>query len=97
MDYSVIKAPIYFKIFECGKNFLKNIDATYERACMANFQVKQDTENLRYVRACMLDKKKKYYMEQSNTITTFNDNNKYLLSNAKIREAILKGMMEDEQ
>ena len=48
MDYSVIKAPIYFKIFECGKNFLKNIDATYEQACMEYFQKKWDTENIRY-------------------------------------------------
>ena len=29
-DNSVINAPIYFKLFECGKNFLKNIDATCE-------------------------------------------------------------------
>ena len=29
-DNLVINAPIYFKLFECGKNFLKNIDTTYE-------------------------------------------------------------------
>ena len=29
-DHSVINAPIYFKIFRCGKKFLKNIDATYD-------------------------------------------------------------------
>ena len=28
-DNSVINVPIYFKIFECGKKFLNNLDATY--------------------------------------------------------------------
>ena len=36
-DNSVINAPIYFKLFECGKNFMKNIDAAYEQLCMENF------------------------------------------------------------
>ena len=31
-DNLVINAPIYFKLLECGNNFLNNIDATYERA-----------------------------------------------------------------
>ena len=42
----------------------------------------------------MLDNKGKYYMELSNTITTFNDNNKSPLSYANIWEAIFKFMME---
>ena len=33
---SVINAPIYFKLFECGKNFLNRLDATFEQACMEN-------------------------------------------------------------
>ena len=36
-------------------------------------------------------------MELSNTITTFNNNNDTPLFNAKIREAILKVMMKDEE
>ena len=55
---------------------MNNLDATYERACMETFQVKWDTENLRYGQACMLEKKEKYYTELSNTITNFNDNKK---------------------
>ena len=47
-DNSVINVPRYFKIFECGKNFLNNLDATYERACMATLQGKWGTEVLRY-------------------------------------------------
>ena len=38
-----INAPRYFKPFECSKNFLNNIYATYEQACMATLQVKWDT------------------------------------------------------
>ena len=59
---SVINAPIYFKKFERGKNLLNNIDATYEQSCMETLQEKWDTEKLRYKRACMLEKKEKYYM-----------------------------------
>ena len=29
-DNSVINGPSYFKIFKCGKNFLRNLDATYK-------------------------------------------------------------------
>ena len=29
-DNSVINMPSYFKLFECGKNFFKNIYAMYE-------------------------------------------------------------------
>ena len=32
----LIKAPDYFKLFECGKEFFNNLDATYERAGIAN-------------------------------------------------------------
>ena len=56
-DNSIINEQRYFKLFECGKNFLKNIDATYERACMETLQEKWDMAVLRYGRACMLDKK----------------------------------------
>ena len=35
MDILLIKAPGYFKLFECGKQFFNNMDATYERVCMA--------------------------------------------------------------
>ena len=45
-DNSVIIAPRYFKLFKFNKNFLNNIDTTYERACMATFQGKWDTESL---------------------------------------------------
>ena len=47
-DNLVINAPIYFKLLECGNNFLKNIDATYEQTCMATLQGKWNTEKLRY-------------------------------------------------
>ena len=50
-DNSVINDPIYFKLFECGKNFMKNIDAEYEQLCMENLLGKWDTENLRYGQA----------------------------------------------
>ena len=38
MNDSVINAPRYFKLFECSKTFLGNIDATYEQACMATLK-----------------------------------------------------------
>ena len=50
IDNSVINAPRHFELFECCKNFLKNIDATYEHAYMANSQEKWDMEKLRYGR-----------------------------------------------
>ena len=31
----VIKVPIYLNLFKCGKNYLMNLDATCEWACMA--------------------------------------------------------------
>ena len=55
-----------------------------------NFEGKWYTENLRYGRAYMLKNKETYYMELSNNITTFNENNYNPLYNANIREAILK-------
>ena len=27
--------PMYFNVFECGKNLLNRLDVSYERACMA--------------------------------------------------------------
>ena len=52
---------------------------------MATFQGKWDTEKLRYGQACMLYNKGYYYMELSDTITTFNDNNNTPLFNANIQ------------
>ena len=63
---------------------------------MANPKENWDTAVLRYVRACMLDKKEGYYTEPINTIKTFIGNNKSLASNGNIREDILKVMREDE-
>ena len=83
-DNSVINALRNFKLFQCSKTFLKNIDATYEQARMSNLQENGDTAKLRYGWACMLEKKGDYYMELSNTITTFNDNNNTPLLNVKI-------------
>ena len=45
----------------------------------------------------MLENKEKYYTELSNTITTFNNNNKSPLSNANIRKMILKVMLGDKE
>ena len=45
----------------------------------------------------MLEKKRKYYMELSDTITTFDYNNNAPLSNVNIQEMIMKLMMEDEE
>ena len=36
MENSDIKALGYFKLFECGKTFFKNMHATYGCACMEN-------------------------------------------------------------
>ena len=43
-DNPVINYPRYFNLFECGKNFLNNIDYTCERACMATSKDKYYTE-----------------------------------------------------
>ena len=59
-DNSVINAPIYFKLFMCGKNILKNLDAMYEQACMATSLEKWDAAKLSYGKACMLDHKENY-------------------------------------
>ena len=37
-DNKVINEPSYFNILECGKNFLNNLDATCEWACMENLK-----------------------------------------------------------
>ena len=34
-DDPFFKEPIYFNIFNCGKNLLNNIDATCKQACTA--------------------------------------------------------------
>ena len=34
IDNSVINELIYFNLFGCGRNFLKNISVACERACM---------------------------------------------------------------
>ena len=94
-DNLVINAPSYLN-YLIDENFLNNIDATYERSCMATLQGKWNMELLRYGRACMLEKKEKYYTEISDTSTSFNDNNKSPLSNVKIQEAILKVIREDK-
>ena len=31
---TVAKEPIYYNLFECGKNLLNRLDATCKRACM---------------------------------------------------------------
>ena len=43
-DNPSINEPSYFNLFECGKNFLNNIDTTCERACMATSRDKYYTE-----------------------------------------------------
>ena len=35
-NIEVIKAPGYFKLFECNKKFFDNQDLTYKRVCMEN-------------------------------------------------------------
>ena len=39
-DNPVINESSYFNLSECGKNFLNNIDATYEWMCMATLKGK---------------------------------------------------------
>ena len=46
---SVFKEPIYYDIFECGKNLLNNLDATCKRTCIANSRDKYYTELLRTI------------------------------------------------
>ena len=41
-DNSIIIAPSYFKLFECGKNFLNKIDAMCEIECMENMKERYD-------------------------------------------------------
>ena len=92
-DNSVINAPRYFKLMKRGKKILNNIYAMYEQSWVETLCGKWDTVKLKYGRACMLEKKEKYYTELSNSITTFNKNNSSHLSNAKIQSAILKVVM----
>ena len=46
-DNPVVKEPIYFNLFECGKNISNIIDATCKRACMASSRDKYYTEMLK--------------------------------------------------
>ena len=39
-NIEVIKAPGYFKLFECGKMFFNNLDLMYKHACMENAKEK---------------------------------------------------------
>ena len=43
-DIPIINEPSYVNLFECGKNFLNKLDATYERACMATSKDKYYTK-----------------------------------------------------
>ena len=43
----VINKPIYFNLFEWGKNILKNIDATCKQACMETSRARYYTETFR--------------------------------------------------
>ena len=43
-DNPVINEPIYFNLFECGKNILNRLDATCEQACMITSRYKYYTE-----------------------------------------------------
>ena len=72
-DNSVINELIYFNLFECGKNILNRLDATYGRACMAT-------------------SRDRYYTENFNTLTNYNDRNNTPLSDTNIWEAIGKVM-----
>ena len=36
LEIEVIKALIYFKLFECGKKLFKNLNTTYERVFVEN-------------------------------------------------------------
>ena len=44
IDNPFINEPRYFNLFECGKNFLNNLDATCEQACMTTSEDKYYTE-----------------------------------------------------
>ena len=47
-ESSVTKeVPIYFNIFECGRNILDRLDITYEQACMATPKDKYYTKLLK--------------------------------------------------
>ena len=51
-DPIVVKEPIYFNIFECGKNILNRLDAMCKRACMATPRDKYHTELYRTITYC---------------------------------------------
>ena len=39
-DIEVIKDPGYSKLFDCGKEFINNLDVTYEQACIESVKGK---------------------------------------------------------
>ena len=43
-DKPVIKKPVYFNLFGCGKNLLNKLDAKCKRACIATSRGKYYTE-----------------------------------------------------
>ena len=50
-----------------------------------------------YERACMANEKDKYWTKIYDNLTNYNDRNHTPLSNAKIREAIHKVMLEEQE
>ena len=48
----IIKEPMYFENFECGKNLLNKLDATYEQACMITPRDRYSTELFRTITDC---------------------------------------------
>ena len=60
-DNSVINESSYFKLSKCNKNFLKNLDATYEQAFIENLQGNWVTVKLRHGQACKFEKRVNYY------------------------------------
>ena len=48
IDNSVIIAPNYFKLLECGKKILNKLYAAYVRAYMATLKERYDIEVIKY-------------------------------------------------
>ena len=51
-DNPVIDDLSYFNLFECGRKFLKNLDATCEQACIATSKCKYYMEILNTLTDC---------------------------------------------
>ena len=88
-DNSVINAPSYFKPLKCSRTLLNNLDATYELESMKTLKGNYDREVIKYQQLRIAELKEKYYIELSNIITNFNDNNNTPLSNVKILKLAL--------